>query len=121
MMYLRGKHPFIKLKVELDQKRWVDLDCLVDTGFSGGLAIPEHYQTSFPASKFIEAQFVLADGSTVSVNTTITMVKFNTHEKEVAVVFMGNSDSLVGVEFLDQMRFCLDLISYRAELTGKHK
>lgn len=59
MTYLLGKHPFIKLTVKLDQKRWVDLDCLVDTGFSGRLAIPEHYKTSFPASEFIEAQFVL--------------------------------------------------------------
>ncbi len=121
MMYLRGKHPFIKLKVKLDLKRWVDLDCLIDTGFSGGLAIPEHYKISFPASKFIEAQFVLADGSTVSVDTTITQVRFNSYEKEIAVVFMGDSDSLVGVEFLDQMRFCLDLILNSVELTGNHK
>lgn len=36
--------------------------------------------------------------------------------KEVAVVFMGDTQGLVGVEFLDQMNFCLDLKKRRVEL-----
>ena len=38
------------------------------------------------------------------------------NEKDAAIVFIGR-DNLVGVEFLDQMKFCLDLREYKVELT----
>lgn len=114
--YLVGKHPFIKLGVQL-KNRWQMFDCMIDTGFSGGLALPLRYKLGFSETSFIEARFILANSAEVTVDTTYTRVRYNNHEKEVAVVFMGESDSLVGVEFLNAMRFCLDLKKNRAELT----
>jgi len=116
MTYLSGKHPFVKLGVDLPKGGRVAIDCLIDTGFSGGLVLPKEFQTHFPQNGFIESHFTLANGSEVVVDTTYTTVKYNSREKEVAVVFMGDSEALVGVEFLDQMRFCLDLKEYKVEL-----
>ncbi|MBI4067046.1 hypothetical protein HY407_01580 [Candidatus Gottesmanbacteria bacterium] len=48
--------------------------------------------------------------------STYTSVEYKGKRKEAAVVFMGDSDSLVGVEFLDQMKFCLDLKKNKIEL-----
>lgn len=116
MTYLSGKHPFVKLGVDLPKGGRVDINCLIDTGFSGGLALPKEFQSHFPQDELIESRFNLANGSEIAVDTTYTTVEYNSQKKEVAVVFMGDSEALVGVEFLDQMRFCLDLKNYEAEL-----
>ncbi|MBI1869487.1 hypothetical protein HYS11_00775 [Candidatus Gottesmanbacteria bacterium] len=117
MIYLWRKQPYIKLQILLPPNKWHDIDCLIDTGFSAGLSIPESFKKSFPANKFVEADFILADGSGVKVDTILTRVKFGDSEKEIIAAFMGKDDCLLGVEFLDQMRFCLDLKKYRVELT----
>lgn len=120
MTYLLGKHPFIKLKVKLSQNTWHEVECLIDTGFSGGLALPLDFKKYFPKKEFVDSRFILANGTEVTVETTYTTVEFETSRKEVAVIFMGESDSLVGVEFSDQMRFCLDLYRQRVELITQH-
>ena len=117
MPYLIGKHPYLKLKVKLPKgRKWLAIECLIDTGFSGGLVLPLKYQKYFPENEFIEAHYLLADNSEITVDTTYTFVDFEGNKKEVAVVFMGDNQGLVGVEFLDQMKFCLDLKQKTAEL-----
>ncbi len=117
MTFLVGKHPFVTLKVKLPKGKWVKLKCLIDTGFSGGMVLPQSIKSYFPADKFVEAHFLLADGSGITVDASFTEVEYKGRKKEVAVVFMGNSDNLVGVEFLDQMKFCLDLKENKVELS----
>ena len=116
MTYLKGKHPFLTLKVKLGNK-WETMECLIDTGFSGGLVIPLRLKSYFPENQFVEARFVLADNSEVAADSTIAKVRFEGKEKDVAVVFMDEGDSLVGVEFLDQMIFCLDLKKRKVSLS----
>jgi len=117
MPYLIGKHPFLKLKVKFpDRKNWITIECLIDTGFSGGLVLPLSYQKNFPNNEFIEARYLLADNSEITVDATFTLVEFSGKKKEVAVVFMGDTQGLVGVEFLNQMKFCLDLRKNKVEL-----
>lgn len=117
MPYLVGKHPFVKLKVKLPKgNKWTQIECLIDTGFSGGLVLSLSFQKFFPNNEFIEARYLLADNSEITVDTTYTLIEYSGRKKEVAVVFMGDSQGLVGVEFLDQMKFCLDLKKRTVEL-----
>lgn len=117
MPYLVGKHPFLTLKVKPPKRKdWKIIECLIDTGFSGGLVLPLSLREYFPSNEFIEAHFVLADNSEITVDSTFTLVEFNGRRKEVAVVFMGENQGIVGVEFLNQMKFCLDLKKNRVEL-----
>lgn len=116
MTKLIGKHPFVTLRIKLPKNKWMQLTSLVNTGFSGGIALPNKFHDYFPTNTFIKASFVLADGTGLTVDSTYTSVEYKGKRKEVAVVFMGDSDSLIGVEFLNQMRFCLDLKKNRVEL-----
>ena len=117
MPYLIGKHPFLKLKVRPPKRnRWIYIECLIDTGFSGGLVLPLSYKKDFPNNEFIEARYLLADNSEITVDATYTVVDYESFKREVAVVFMGDSQGLVGVEFLDQLKFCLDLKDKTVEL-----
>lgn len=117
MLYLIGKHPFVKVKVKLPKGNiWKEMDFLIDTGFSGGLVLPTKFKNYFPPNEFIEARYLLADNSEVTVDTTYTIVEYKGKRKDVAVVFMGNSEALAGVEFIDQMKFCLDLKKNKIDL-----
>src|SRR3989338_615069 len=117
MPYLIGRHPFLKLKVLLPKNnKWNTLECLIDTGFSGGVVLPLKFQKYFPENEFIEAHFILADNSEITVEATFTVVEYSGKKKDVAVVFMGDSQSVVGVEFLNQMKFCLALRKNKVEL-----
>lgn len=116
MTKLIGKHPFVILRVKLPKNKWTQFTCLIDTGFSGGIALPQKFQDYFPSNTFIKANFILADGNGLTVESTFTSVEYKGKRKEVSVVFIGDSDSLVGVEFLDKMKFCLDLKKNKVEL-----
>lgn len=115
MIYLSGNHPFIRLKVKLRNK-WQEIDCLIDTGFSGGLSVPQNFRENFSVSNLIETRFVLADGSEIITDATYTKVELEGREKEISIVFIGDSGNLVGVEFLEKMKFCLDLKDMKVSL-----
>lgn len=98
MTHLVGKHPFITVRVKLQKTtKWHRLDCMIDTGFSGGLILPENLQKYFNPEQFIEAHFLLADESEITVSSTYTLVEFYGKRKDVAIVFMGNSGGLAGI------------------------
>jgi len=117
MTYLVEKTPYMRLEFARPDGDWEEIDALIDTGFSGGLALPNEYENLFSEDEFFEQRFVLADGSLTTVNTTFTAVGFNKHEKDVAVVFMPSDEALVGTEFLDGAKFCLDLETYTVEFS----
>ena len=116
MIYLSGNHPFLRLKIKLPKDGWKAVECLVDTGFSGGISLPQKFRENFSEDKFIEMRLTLADGSEIMTDATYTKVEYNKKEKDVSVVFIGDSGSLIGVEFLDQMKFCLDLKEKKVSL-----
>ena len=116
MTYLIGKHPYLSIKVVLQRNKWKKVECLIDTGFSGGLSLPNEFRDYFQSRDFFEAHLKLADGSEVTVDATFTKVKFENETREIDVIFMGDSEALVGIEFLDQMKFCLDLKEHRVTL-----
>lgn len=116
MTYLIGKHPYLNLKVVLQRNKWKKVECLIDTGLSGGLSLPKEFRDYFQSRDFFEAHLKLADGSEVTVDAALTKIKFENKIKEIDVIFMGDSEALVGIEFLDQMKFCLDLREQKVTL-----
>jgi len=88
MTYLLGKHPYITLKVLFQKDKWKKVDCLIDTGFSGGLSLPREYQGHFRKQVFIETHLLLADGSEIAADATYTKIRFNGKEKEVDVLYL---------------------------------
>lgn len=117
MPYLLGKHPFVTLKVKVPEKGWVVRRCLIDTGFSGGITLPDELKDYFPINKLVETHFTLADDSEVTVDSIPVNIEYEKHRKEILAIFMGTKESLVGIEFLDQMKFCLNLREKKVELS----
>ena len=97
MIYISGNHPFLRLRIRLPKKGWKVFECLVDTGFSGGVSLPQEFREYFQEDKFVETRLTLADGSEIVADATYTKAEYNKKQKDVSVVFIGDTGSLVGV------------------------
>lgn len=106
------KHPRIKVKVSLSSSE--QIDCLIDTGFSGGISLPESLK---PTEKIVGYQeYELADGSRVVFDLYEAKVTYNGVSKLVTAIFSKSEDALIGIEFLEGFRFILDLKLFKTSL-----
>lgn len=51
------------LKLEIFLSSWVVVDCLIDSGFSGGVALPKSLLTEMSKKPIAYQEYELADGS----------------------------------------------------------
>ena len=100
-------NPHLKLEVLFSSPQKVD--CLIDTGFSGGLALPESYLANFKTQPIAYQEYELADGSFTTFAIYKTKVRFQDINKEITLFFTKSNESLVGIEFLIGFKFVLDL------------
>lgn len=103
----RHYNPRLKLDVLLSD--WVTCDCRIDTGFSGGIALPMSYQVGFHKKPALFQEYELADGSHVTVDLYDTKARYNRTSKELTLFFTRSAEGLVGIEFLTGFKFVLDL------------
>lgn len=114
--YLTSRnHARVKIKART-KSGWQVIDCLIDTGFSSGLALGESLLSRFGLQPVAEQEFELADGSSVFFDIFKTRTKFKNQGKDVLAVFTKSKDNLVGLEFLDNFKFVLDLKEKRISL-----
>lgn len=108
--------PRVKLAVKLGAS-WKQIDCLIDTGFSSGLILN---QSHFPKPKTTPSvgkqEFELADGSLVAFDMYLLTVRYQKQKKRLLTVFNGGSDNLVGIRFLEDLVFTLDLKNKKVSL-----
>ena len=92
------------------------MDCMVDTGFSGGIILPWRYASYFKEKPIMYQEFELADGSRRKYPIYKLKIRFNNLSKEVNLSFTDSKDSFVGIEFLLGFRFILDLKRFKVSL-----
>ncbi|OGK25132.1 hypothetical protein A3A46_02320 [Candidatus Roizmanbacteria bacterium RIFCSPLOWO2_01_FULL_37_13] len=111
----KGNNPHVEVKVFLS--KWTLIDCYLDTGFSGGISLPNKYRNLFLSRKPLSFQrFLLADGSIKQYPIYETKVKYKNKEKPIIIFFSPNKDALVGIEFLLGFKFVLDLKKFKVSL-----
>ncbi|MBI3384667.1 hypothetical protein HY030_00555 [Candidatus Gottesmanbacteria bacterium] len=91
-------------------------DCLIDTRFSGGLALPERFHSKFKDPPIAYQEYELADGSLTTFSIYRCKVKFKAIIKEITLVFTNSSEGLMGREFLNGFKMVLDLKKYQITL-----
>ncbi len=114
-VYLDSKNsPFAQIQVLLSS--WKTFNAIIDTGFSGGIALPKTYQKQIKTKSAVTQEFVIADGSSVFFNIYKTRVKFRNVEKNITLLFTDNENILLGIEFLYGFKFTLDLKKAKIDL-----
>ncbi len=115
-VYLSKNHyPHVKLNLRNDKKT-IKVDCLIDTGFSSGIALSQRLQSKLRLAPVARQDFEMADGSIVSFDVYLVNATYNNVKKKLVLVFTKSDDNLVGMEFLDGFRFLLDLKGYKIVL-----
>lgn len=109
-------HAYIEVALQ-GKKQDIKLNCLIDTGFSGGISIPREYQDKFNFPRIVrDITWELADGSETKLDIYLGKLNIAGGEREIAVIFDGK-DGLVGIEFLKEKIFTLNLKDNLVELT----
>lgn len=102
-------HAYIRLALPSFNKV-IELDFLIDTGFSGGLAIPRNVKDKFNFPLISRANWELADGSEIELDVYLAKIKIKGRKNgEISAIFSDGKEGLVGIEFLRGRRFVLDL------------
>lgn len=109
MIYLSAnKHPHVGVEIKLGDT-WRTVDCLIDTGFSSGISLPYKYLSQIKTKSKWKQSFELADGSAVEYDLYKFEVRYNKKIKIISGIFSKSDDALLGIEFLDDFCFLLDL------------
>lgn len=98
-----------RLKIEVLLTSWITTDCLIGTGFSGGIALPENFLASFKQKPVVYQEYELADGSFTTFAVYKTKVRYKNIVKEITLFFTKSSEGLVGIEFLTGFKLVVDL------------
>ena len=109
-------HPYAIFTL-LGANEGVELGCLIDTGFAGGVSVPEKLKQSFNFPLIGRRTWELADGSQIELEVYLGKVKADGEEKEIGIIFTDGNEGLVGIEFLRGKRFILDLKTSTVELS----
>ena len=105
-----------RVRVKVKDKKWETADCLIDTGFSSGLALSSKFLSKFSLKPIAKQDFELADGSIAPFNLYKTKVKFKNTQKETLVIFTASEDNLAGLEFLKGFTLLFDLKNFKISL-----
>jgi len=115
-LYLDDKNnPWVVLAVNLLGK--TSVKCLIDTGFSGGLALPVFYSSLVEkkVSLFSE-KFQFANGDENWFPIYSTRVKYLKSSIELKLMFIDNTVPLVGLSFLKFFDFDLNIAEKQISL-----
>lgn len=110
-VYLTG-HQSPKVIIDLRiGSNWIPVDCLIDTGFSSGLALKQSLLSKIKGMPVARQEFELADGSIVNLDVYLTKIKFKSLSQYLPTIFTESNDNLVGMDFLRNRQLKIDLKS----------
>lgn len=116
-VYLTSNNsPRVKVGLRLSSKQR-QIDCLIDTGFSSGLALNQSLLRHIHLPVVARQEFELADSSLVVFDVYLATVEFGGKKRQLQTVFTESKDNIVGMEFLDGLEFNLNLKSHTVKLT----
>ena len=108
------RNPRLQIKVKL--KTWKNIDCVIDTGFSGGIALPKLFNKSLVQKPLAYQEYELADGTHKTFAVYKFSVKYKHWTKIVTAFFTESQDGLLGIEFLTGFYLHLNLKQMIIEL-----
>lgn len=109
-------HPYVRVILPGSEGK-AELACLIDTGFAGGISVPEKLKPNFNFPLIGRRTWELADGSQIELKVYLGKVETDGEEKEIGIIFTDGSEGSVGIEFLRGKRFVLDLKENTVELS----
>ncbi|HYX29706.1 MAG TPA: hypothetical protein VE863_14160 [Pyrinomonadaceae bacterium] len=93
------------------------IDCVVDTGFSGGLMLPAETLASLSIPIIGKETFQLVSGHFLVASLALGEIEWLGQRRFVRVVISDTSDALIGAELLDGNRLVIDYAANTVVIT----
>ncbi len=102
--FVQNLQAVLPVTFEIGQGQMLQIDCVVDTGFTGALTLPAEAVTRLQLPFVALVQASLADHSEISLPVHLANIHWNGKAREVFVLAIGRRP-LVGTSLLSQCRF----------------
>ena len=87
------------------------IECVVDTGFDGGLMLPRAFVSQIQIPIVGELTFEMVGGAKMSAQIGLTNIKWLGELREVEVIVSKGDDALIGTELLIATTLIIDYSS----------
>jgi clan AA aspartic protease len=95
------------------------IDCVVDTGFDGGLMLPRSFVSELQIPIIGELTFEMVGGARMSAEIGLGDIEWLGEAREVEVIVSEAEDALIGTELLIAATLIIDYSSSRVEISRK--
>ncbi len=89
-------------------KGGVAIECVVDTGFDGGLMLPRSFVSQIQIPIVGELRFEMVGGATMSAEVGLTDIDWLGRLRLVEVIVSAGDDALIGTELLIATTLTID-------------
>ena len=96
--------------------RGQSIECVIDTGFSGGLMLPRSFVEQIPHTEIGKESYVLAGGGELKAEIVGVEIHWLNTVKALAVVVSEASDSLIGTGLLEKAILVIDYLTAQVEI-----
>ena len=96
------------------------IECIVDTGFDGGLILPRAFVSQIQIPIIGELTFEMVGGAKMSAQIGLTDIRWLGELREVEVIVSEGDDALIGTELLIGTTLIIDYQSSSLEIS-KHE
>lgn len=95
------------------------IDCVVDTGFDGGLMLPRSFVSQLQIPIIGELTFEMVGGVRMSAEIGLGDIEWLGESREVEVIVSDAEDALIGTELLTAATLIIDYPSSSVEISRK--
>lgn len=108
----QSREPIIPIRLS----EALSIDCVVDTGFSGALMLPQRIVESLGVPIIGKETFQLVFGNSIVASLALVEIGWLGQQRLVRVIVSKGSDALIGAELLDRNRLVIDYMIDRVTL-----
>ena len=94
------------------------VECVIDTGFSGGLVLPRDVVDELGLTIFGQMPFEVVSGAQMSADFTEVKIKWLDEERIIDVIVSESDDALIGTALLDGARLTIDYLANAVSISN---
>jgi clan AA aspartic protease len=95
------------------------IECVIDTGFSGGLMLPRSFIEQIPYLEIGRETFILAGGGEIKADVVAVEASWLNNVQSFASVISEGGDALIGTDLLKNTVLRIDYISSQVEINDE--
>ena len=95
-----------------------EIECVLDTGFDGGLMLPRAFAAQFQIPVIGELTFEMVGGAKMSAEIGLTDIDWLGELRKVEVIISEGNDALIGTELLIATTLVIDYQKHRLAISS---